>query len=198
MLREKVSVFDGVSVAIVPSAQPEIATAAAGKPRRLVVAGLEAGDLHADEWTVEGDGVGRLVVEGVTVRPPLRGVHNLRNTMLALAVAQECGVDLDAAAEGIAAMPRPSMRLEWETLGSATLINDAYNANPGSMRAAIELLDTVGARPPARRGARDDARARCARRAAARRDCRPRPSIVHRRRGRRRRDGGGVASGGGG
>jgi UDP-N-acetylmuramoyl-tripeptide--D-alanyl-D-alanine ligase len=144
VMREKVSVFDGVGVAIVPSAQPEIATAAAGKPRRLVVAGLESGDLHADEWTVEGDGVGRLVVKGVTVRPPLRGFHNLRNTMLALAVAEECGVDLELAAEGIRAMPRPSMRLEWETLGNATLINDAYNANPGSMRAAIELLDAVG------------------------------------------------------
>ena len=144
VMREKISVFDGVGVAIVPSAQPEIAAAAKGRARRLVVAGLESGDLHADEWTVEGDGVGSLVVKGVTVRPPLRGFHNLRNTMLALAVAQECGVALELAAEGIATMPRPSMRLEWETLGTATLINDAYNANPGSMRAAIELLDTVG------------------------------------------------------
>jgi UDP-N-acetylmuramoyl-tripeptide--D-alanyl-D-alanine ligase len=40
-------------------------------------------------------------------------------------------------------MPLPSMRLAWEKVGSATLINDAYNANPGSMRAAIELLDSV-------------------------------------------------------
>jgi len=144
VMREKVSVFDGVGVGVVPSAQPEIAAAAKGRPRRLVVAGLESGDLHADEWTVEEDGLGRLVVKGVTVRPPLRGFHNLRNTMLALAVAQECGVTLEAAAEGIAAMPVPSMRLAWEQLGTATLINDAYNANPGSMRAAIELLDSVG------------------------------------------------------
>jgi UDP-N-acetylmuramoyl-tripeptide--D-alanyl-D-alanine ligase len=144
VMREKVSIFDGVGVGVVPSAQPEIAAAAKGRPRRLVVAGLESGDLHADEWTVEEDGLGRLLVKGVTVRPPLRGFHNLRNTMLALAVAQECGVALDAAAEGIAAMPVPSMRLAWEQLGTATLINDAYNANPGSMRAAIELLDSVG------------------------------------------------------
>jgi UDP-N-acetylmuramoyl-tripeptide--D-alanyl-D-alanine ligase len=144
VMREKVSIFDGVGVGIVPAAQPEIAEAARGRARRLVVAGLESGDLHADEWTVEEDGLGRLSVTGVTVRPPLRGFHNLRNTMLALAVAQECGVSLEQAAEGIAAMPVPSMRLAWEKVGSATLINDAYNANPGSMRAALELLDSVG------------------------------------------------------
>jgi UDP-N-acetylmuramoyl-tripeptide--D-alanyl-D-alanine ligase len=144
VMREKVSIFDGVGVGIVPAAQPEIAEAAKGRARRLVVAGLESGDLHADEWTVEEDGLGRLSVRGVVVRPPLRGFHNLRNTMLALAVAQECGVSLEQAAEGIATMPVPSMRLAWEKVGSATLINDAYNANPGSMRAALELLDSVG------------------------------------------------------
>jgi UDP-N-acetylmuramoyl-tripeptide--D-alanyl-D-alanine ligase len=144
VMREKVSVFDGVAVGVVPAAQPEIAEAAKGRARRLVVAGLESGDLHADEWTVEEDGLGRLMVRGVTVRPPLRGFHNLRNAMLALAVAQECGVPIEVAAEGIATMPLPSMRLAWERLGRVTLINDAYNANPGSMRAAIELLDNVG------------------------------------------------------
>ncbi len=144
VMREKVSIFDGVGVGVVPAAQPEIADAARGRPRRLVVAGLESGDVHADDWTVEADGLGRITVRGVTVKPPLRGFHNLRNTMLALAVAEECGVSLDLAAQGIAAMPLPAMRLAWEKLGEATLINDAYNANPGSMRAAIELLDNVG------------------------------------------------------
>ena len=153
VMREKVSIFDGVGVGVVPAAQPEIADAAKGRARRLVAAGLESGDLHADDWTVEESGLGRLTVKGVTVRPPLRGFHNLRNTMLALAVAQECGVALELAAEGIAAMPVPSMRLAWEQLGRATLINDAYNANPGSMRAAIELLDSVGrGRPRPSRG----------------------------------------------
>ena len=41
-------------------------------------------------------------------------------------------------------MPVPSMRMAWEALGSATLINDAYNANPPSMRAAIDLLSGAG------------------------------------------------------
>jgi UDP-N-acetylmuramoyl-tripeptide--D-alanyl-D-alanine ligase len=73
----------------------------------------------------------------------VRGAHNLRNAALAVAVARECGVSYSDAAEGIAAMPLPSMRTAWEPLGTATLINDAYNANPPSMRAAIDLLAGV-------------------------------------------------------
>jgi len=41
-------------------------------------------------------------------------------------------------------MPQPKMRSAWEQLGEVTLINDAYNANPGSTRAAIELLKGTG------------------------------------------------------
>jgi UDP-N-acetylmuramoyl-tripeptide--D-alanyl-D-alanine ligase len=75
------------------------------------------------------------------VCPRVRGLHNLRNTMLAIAVARECGVPLEEAARGIAGAEGPAMRMAWETLGRVTLINDAYNASPASMRAAIELLE---------------------------------------------------------
>jgi UDP-N-acetylmuramoyl-tripeptide--D-alanyl-D-alanine ligase len=64
--------------------------------------------------------------------------------MLALAAAQECGVSPQDAARGIAAMPQPSMRMAWETLGRATLVNDAYNANPPSTLAALDLLAGAG------------------------------------------------------
>jgi UDP-N-acetylmuramoyl-tripeptide--D-alanyl-D-alanine ligase len=113
---------------------------------RVVVAGLGAGDVRATRWGRIDDaagsaGGGWLEVEGTRMEVPLRGEHNLRNAMLALAVARECGVELAAVARGIAAMEQPKMRLAAEPLGRATLINDAYNANPGSTRAAIDLLD---------------------------------------------------------
>jgi UDP-N-acetylmuramoyl-tripeptide--D-alanyl-D-alanine ligase len=82
--------------------------------------------------------------DDTTIHVPLRGAHNLRNAMLALAVAREAGVSTARAAAGIAGMPLPSMRSAWETLGRATLINDAYNANPASARAALDLLAAVG------------------------------------------------------
>jgi UDP-N-acetylmuramoyl-tripeptide--D-alanyl-D-alanine ligase len=145
VLREEAAVYEGVAVGIAPSAQPEIAEAARGKARRVVVAGLDPNaDLKTDRWEIGPDGLGVIEIGGVTIRPPLRGLHNLRNAMLALAVSRECGVGYEDAAAGIAAMPQPKMRVAWEQLGDVTLINDAYNANPGSTRAAIELLQGAG------------------------------------------------------
>jgi UDP-N-acetylmuramoyl-tripeptide--D-alanyl-D-alanine ligase len=145
VLREEAAVYDGVAVGITPSAQPEIAEAARGKARRVIVAGLEPGaDVKPDRWEIGPDGLGVIEMAGVVVRPPVRGLHNLRNAMLALAVARECGVSYEDVAAGIASMPQPKMRVAWEQLGDVTLINDAYNANPGSTRAAIELLEGTG------------------------------------------------------
>jgi UDP-N-acetylmuramoyl-tripeptide--D-alanyl-D-alanine ligase len=144
IFREETAIFHGATVAIAPASQPEIGAEGSRVARRAVSAGLDAGDLRAERWEMSRDGLGRIVVDGVEVMPPLRGVHNLRNTMLALAVARECGVPITSAARGIGEMPLPSMRSSWESLGRATLINDAYNANPGSMRAALDLLSGVG------------------------------------------------------
>jgi UDP-N-acetylmuramoyl-tripeptide--D-alanyl-D-alanine ligase len=144
VLREELAAADGVSVAIVPSSQPEVVDAARNRASRVVVTGLDGGDPQASTWEVEGDGQGRLVVDGTEVRVPLRGAHNLRNAMLALAAARELGVPLVDAARGIATMPVPPMRVNWQQLGRVTLINDAYNSNPGSARAAVELLRHAG------------------------------------------------------
>jgi UDP-N-acetylmuramoyl-tripeptide--D-alanyl-D-alanine ligase len=145
VLREEAAAYEGIAVAIAPSAQPEIAEAARAKAKRVVVAGLDSNaDLKPDRWEIGPDGLGMIEIAGVTVRPPVRGLHNLRNAMLALAVARECGVSYEDAALGIAGMPQPKMRSAWEQVGDVTLINDAYNANPGSTRAAIELLQGTG------------------------------------------------------
>jgi len=145
VLREEVSACEGVAVAVTPASQPEVADAARPLARRTVSAGLDSGDMKPSRWGMEPDGQGWLEVEGCMVRVPLRGVHNLRNAMLALAVARECGVSIADAARGIAAMPAPPMRVNFEQVGRATVINDAYNSNPGSARVALELLEHAGA-----------------------------------------------------
>ena len=144
--KEKSAIFDNVAVAVVAASEPEVIALARGRAARVVVAGLGAGggDVKAIRWGRSedaGSGGGWLEVEGVRIDVPLRGEHNLRNAMLAVAVALECGVALADIARGIAAMPQPKMRLAAEPLGRALLINDAYNANPGSTRAAVDLLD---------------------------------------------------------
>lgn len=142
--REKSAIFDNVAVAVVPATEPEVIAEARRRAARVIVAGLGSGDVQASRWgrTENGaTGGGWLEVGGVRIDVPLRGEHNLRNAMLAVAVASECGVPMVDIARGIAAMPQPKMRLAAEPLGRALLINDAYNANPGSTRAAVDLLD---------------------------------------------------------
>ncbi len=144
VLREESAAFDGVRIAITPAFQPEIGAEASGRAATVVTAGLDEGDVKPSSWSIEPDGVGTLVLGAARLTPPLRGIHNLRNTMLAIAVSRSCGVSDGVAAAGIEAMPVPRMRSAWQQLGRATLINDAYNANPGSTRAAIDLLTSVG------------------------------------------------------
>jgi UDP-N-acetylmuramoyl-tripeptide--D-alanyl-D-alanine ligase len=150
VLREEASLFDGSALAIAPADESALVAEALARARRTVTAGLGAGDLRASEHGLNADGSGWLVVEGERMTVPLRGAHNLRNAMLALAAARACGVSLADAARGIGAVDMaqfPAMRSSVSPLGEALLINDAYNANPGSARAAIALLtDVAGSR----------------------------------------------------
>ena len=68
------------------------------------------------------------------------------NAAAAIAVAGSVGVSLDAAVEALATASISGMRMEVSTAPSgATVINDAYNANPTSMVAALEALAAMEA-----------------------------------------------------
>jgi UDP-N-acetylmuramyl pentapeptide synthase len=69
--------------------------------------------------------------------------------MLALAVGEAFGITPAMAAPAIAAMAPPPMRGAAQPLGEALLLDDCYNANPASMRAALDLLDAMAPERPA-------------------------------------------------
>ena len=150
VLREEASLFEAAALAIAPADEPAVVSEARARAGRTVTAGLDVGDVRATAHGLLADGSGWLEVEGERVAVPLRGAHHLRNAMLALAAARACGVSIADAARGLAALDIaqfPSMRSSVAALGDALLINDAYNANPGSARAAIALLaDVAGGR----------------------------------------------------
>ena len=145
VLREECEIFHGVTLAIVPSAHPEVLDLARARATAVLSAGLEHASIAPTAWGLDAEGRPWLDVDGVHFALPLRGAHQAANAMLAVAAAGACGVPFEQAAAGMAAMPVPSMRGAWEQLGELILINDAYNANPASMRAALDLLGRVGA-----------------------------------------------------
>ncbi|HET9063481.1 MAG TPA: UDP-N-acetylmuramoyl-tripeptide--D-alanyl-D-alanine ligase [Candidatus Binatia bacterium] len=78
------------------------------------------------------------------VRLPLLGRHNVGNAVAAAAAAFALGVGIDAIVAGLESAAPAPMRLSVERLPNGVdLINDAYNANPGSMRAALSALEGV-------------------------------------------------------
>jgi len=72
---------------------------------------------------------------------PMAGSHNVRNALAATAAARAVGASWDAVRRGLATMDNVAGRLRaLSGAGGATLYDDSYNANPGSVRAAIEFL----------------------------------------------------------
>lgn len=72
---------------------------------------------------------------------PVPGGHMILNALAAAAVGMELGLTGAQIAEGIASFVPTGMRMAVsQTAGGLTLINDAYNANPVSMRAALDVL----------------------------------------------------------
>ncbi len=79
----------------------------------------------------------------INARLPVPGAHNVMNALAAVAVGQALGIDPAVAAERLSAFKPMAMRFERVQLASgARVVNDSYNANPESMRAAFR---TVGA-----------------------------------------------------
>lgn len=110
-----------------------------GADIRLIAWRLRANDLHteADFHTPEGP---------LSVDLPAPGEVIALNAAGALAVAYALGVPLAAAAAGLATYAPVGMRLKAEDVEGVRVINDAYNANPSSMRASLALLASLPGR----------------------------------------------------
>jgi len=71
---------------------------------------------------------------------PLLGSHNVMNALAAVVVGADFGLSRDKIQEGLDGAETPPMRMRRVRKGGRVFLNDAYNANPESMRAAIDAL----------------------------------------------------------
>jgi UDP-N-acetylmuramoyl-tripeptide--D-alanyl-D-alanine ligase len=75
------------------------------------------------------------------------GRHSAANALAAIAVARRMGVSEEGIVAGLARATGPDMRLQLQTTtGDVTVLNDAYNANPASMKAALETASHLPTR----------------------------------------------------
>jgi UDP-N-acetylmuramoyl-tripeptide--D-alanyl-D-alanine ligase len=135
-------------VAILNADDPRVLAMAARTQARIVTFGVQDLDASVRAADVRLDDLGRpsftlLTPEGsapVTLR--LHGAHNVPNALAAAALSGELGLGLAGIADGLsAAVARSRWRMEvHRRADGVTVINDAYNANPESVRAAIDAL----------------------------------------------------------
>ncbi|MNW29408.1 UDP-N-acetylmuramoyl-tripeptide--D-alanyl-D-alanine ligase [compost metagenome] len=84
------------------------------------------------------------LIGNMTLELPLLGEHNVINCLAALTVARHYGVSVQGIQEGLRNVELTGMRIEMITGTSGiTVLNDAYNASPTSMKAAILVLERM-------------------------------------------------------
>ena len=118
--------------------------------RRIVRVGLDASaDITARDIRADADGSRFLLVTPrgeVAITLPMPGRHNVRNALAAAAMALGAGASLEQVRDGLDAVQPVAGRLVAHRLrNGAVLVDDSYNANPGSLDAAIDTLAASGA-----------------------------------------------------
>ena len=94
--------------------------------------------MRPDAADLDDAGHPRITWAGRSVTVPVLGFHQIENAMLALAVGHEAGADPVRAVPGLAAVQIPGGRGTVIERGGLTILDDTYNANPASVRAALE------------------------------------------------------------
>jgi UDP-N-acetylmuramoyl-tripeptide--D-alanyl-D-alanine ligase len=142
--RENATIIEGLhpdGLLIVNGDDRELLEAVANYPGEQITFGfgaendLVAADVVCTERGAEFrlNGVSRVFV-------PMLGRHSACNALAAIAVGRKLCVPDEAIFDGLSRARGPEMRLQLSHVGDVTVLNDAYNANPNSMKAAIDTL----------------------------------------------------------
>ena len=119
---------------------------------KVVLAGTTGGAVKAIEIRQSAEGAEFTIVEGAhrcRAQLPVAGSHMVQNALLAVAAGRAFGLSIEECAAGLAAAPLTKARLQVREIKGVHFLDDSYNANPDSMKAALRTLvelDTEGKR----------------------------------------------------
>lgn len=152
VVQEEVSLLAGLrpgGVAVISADSPLLVDAARPGPMGVDAPGVvtfgvsEKADLRATQVVCDATGVSFKINGRHALRTALLGAHNASNAAAAVGVARRLGLDWPDIAAGLLAVERAPMRLEPVDESGVWFLNDAYNANPESMLAAIETFCAI-------------------------------------------------------
>ncbi len=110
---------------------------------KVILAGTTAGTIRASEISQSGSGTDFTILEGAhrcRAQLPVPGLHMVQNALLAVAAGRVFGLSLEDCAAGLVAAPLTKARLQIKEIHGVQFIDDSYNANPESMKAALRTL----------------------------------------------------------
>jgi len=119
---------------------------------KVVLAGTTGGTVRAIEIRQSAEGSEFTIVEGAhrcRAQLPVAGSHMVQNALLAVAAGRAFGLSIEECAAGLAAAPLTKARLQIKEINGVQFLDDSYNANTDSMKAALRTLvelDTEGKR----------------------------------------------------
>jgi len=143
----------GAEGTVILNADDPFSKGIAGRSRaRVIFAGTKDGTIRAIDIQQSADGSEFTILEGAhqcRAQLPVPGLHMVQNALLAVAAGRTFGLSLEEAAAGLASAPLTKARLQIKEINGVQFLDDSYNANPDSMRAALQTLvelDTDGKR----------------------------------------------------
>ena len=146
--RAKSEIYQGLpenGVALLPAEDANLPVfQAACNGLKTLTFGAEQGDIHAENIELQPlSSTFDLVygTERVRVSLPAAGRHNVANACAAAALALQAGVSFAETAAGLATFGNIKGRLQQKRgIRNALILDDTYNANPDSMKAALDVL----------------------------------------------------------
>jgi UDP-N-acetylmuramoyl-tripeptide--D-alanyl-D-alanine ligase len=137
VVEEKLSLTDGVPLAIVGVNPPELLAGARARAREVRSAGLRDAELVPDRVALDDTARPIVSIGGYSFTLAARGLHQADNAVRVWAVVEALGLDPRRCASALEQFSIPAGRGELLQAGDLTILNDCYNANPQSFRAVI-------------------------------------------------------------
>jgi UDP-N-acetylmuramoyl-tripeptide--D-alanyl-D-alanine ligase len=130
---------DGVAVINADDPRCEELVALSGSQRKILFGRSAHADVRIEEASQTAEGL-RVRIAGRAAILPVFGEMNAHNAAAAVAMARFCGVSADRALERISRARLSPHRSRTCACGGRTVVDDTYNANPVSMRQALDSL----------------------------------------------------------
>jgi len=141
--KEKLSIAQGLSPGGILIINSAVEPPAELSVKTLTFSTSDAANFRAHNISLDGP-ISRFAIDRTDIYLPLPGIGNIENALAAWAVCSQFDIKIDDFAQAVKTLSAVPMRTELLQIGTITVLNDCYNANPASMKNALDILAELG------------------------------------------------------